>query len=265
MLPLQNRVALVTGASRGLGAAIAIEFARAGASVALFGRDTDGLERVRQEVSAAGRAVTTRSVDLADAHATEAAVESVVSELGSVDILVNNAAMVPPVGQLPKIDAHAWRRTLDVNLGAAMTLSVAVLPGMLERGEGWIINVSSGAASGGGMPGGSAYTVSKTALEALTRHMAAELDGSGVHIHAVRPGRVDTDMQELLRNESLVGPELAAKHQSWQATGELMAPVIPAHLVLAMTLADSTGQVISVYDDEGKRLIAETGRLVANG
>src|ERR1700710_1734643 len=175
MHPLQNRVALVTGASRGLGAAIGIEFARAGASGALFGRDTDGLERVRQAASAAGRPVTTHSVDLADAEATEAAVTKVISELGPVDVLVNNAAVVPPVGRLPKIDATAWRRTLDVNLGAAMTLSVAVLPGMLERGHGWIINVSSGAAAGAGMPGGSAYSVSKTALEALTRHMAAEL------------------------------------------------------------------------------------------
>src|ERR1700712_1773081 len=97
MHPLQNRVALVTGASRGLGAAIGIEFARAGASVALFGRDTDGLERVRQAASAAGRPVTTHSVDLADADATEAAVTKVISELGPVDVLVNNAAMVPPV------------------------------------------------------------------------------------------------------------------------------------------------------------------------
>lgn len=257
MRDLRGRVAVVTGAGRGLGAAIALELAQAGASVAVLGRDLVALHSVRESLTRIGHPVIALSCELADAGATEDTIAAAVSALGPIDILVNNAGGIPPVGKVQELDSQAWRRTLDVNLGAAVTTSVAVLPAMTERGSGWIVNVSSGAAAGTGMPYGSAYSVSKAALEGLTRHMAAELEGTGVRINAVRPGRVDTDMQRLLRDESLVGAELATKHQGWQNSGELLAPAVPARLVLAMCCTDVTGEVISVYDDEGRRLIAE--------
>ena len=260
MRTLKGRVALITGSSRGLGAAVAKEAARAGASIALLGRDSTALDAVRNLVADVGRPVIALACDLVDAAATEAAVATAADELGPIDLLINNAGAVTPIGRLPNLDSQAWRRTVDVNLGAAFTTSLAVLPGMMQRGAGWIVNVSSGAAAGPGMPYGSAYSVSKAALEALTRHMAAELEGSGIRINAIRPGRVDTSMQDLLRDETVVGESLARKHQGWQASGELLPPAVPARLVLALCCAERSGQVISVYDDEGRRLIAETDR-----
>lgn len=265
MRSLQGQVAVVTGAGRGLGAAIAVELARAGAAVAILGRDLEALDRVAKSVTRIGRPVVAVRCDLADARETEVAIRDAAGALGPIDLLVNNAAVLAPLSKVQDLDSVEWRRTLDVNVGAALTTSVAVLPGMIERSHGWIVNVSSGAASGAGMPYGSAYSVSKAALEGLTHHQAAELRGSGVRINAVRPGRVDTDMQRLLRDESVVPHVLAAKHQKWQADGELLAPTVPARLVLALCCAEITGEVISVYDDEGRRLIAEVDSWLESG
>lgn len=254
---LSGRVAVVTGASRGLGAAVAVALADAGAAVGLLGREAAGLDSVRSVLRSRGGQALVLACDVGEPDQVDAAMATVAEELGPVSVLVNNAAMLAPVGAATELDSREWLRALTVNLGGVMACTLAVLPGMRRLGRGAIVNVSSGAAALPGMPWGSAYTVSKAGVEVLTQHLHAELAPAGIAVTAVRPGRVDTRMQEQLRDEALVGPQLAARHREWRERGNLLDPAVPARLVLATCLAGNIEQrVISVYDDVGKALVA---------
>jgi NAD(P)-dependent dehydrogenase (short-subunit alcohol dehydrogenase family) len=189
--------ALVTGASRGIGAAIARSLDRAGARVALVARDLAGLEGV-----AAGlRDAVVIPADLADPAAPGAVASAALERLGGVEILVNNAALAArlPVGEL---DAGLVDRLLAVNVRAPLLLMAALAPSMVAAGRGAIVNITS--VSGvQGTPRRSAYAASKGALDAATRSLAAELGPSGVRVNAVAPGVVDTDMWA--RNKAIPG------------------------------------------------------------
>lgn len=180
-------VVLVTGASRGIGAACARRFARDGHRLALLARPSAALRGLAAELDA--RAV---ECDLAAPDQIEAALEVVRREVGSVEVLVNNAGVV----HRHPVDGHAledWDRVMAVNLRAPFLLARGVLPDMLARGAGRIINVSSISATSG-TPGLSAYCASKAGLLGLTRALAAEVKAAGVVAVAVSPGSVDTDM-----------------------------------------------------------------------
>lgn len=262
---LAGRRAIVTGASRGLGAAIALELAAAGASVGLAVRDVGRGEGVAAAVRRQGRQSEVASCDAADPVSVAAAVRVLTLGLkGDANFLVNNAAVITPVGPAAELDIEEWGRAIQVNLVSVMAASQAVLAGMRRLGGGTIVNISSGAASLPGMPFGSAYSVSKAALETLTEHMDAELKPSGVAVRAVRPGRVDTGMQEQLRDTALVGETLAARHRAWLADGELLDPGLPARLVCAICAEPSQyGSVTSVYDDRARELLWSPGATAA--
>jgi NAD(P)-dependent dehydrogenase (short-subunit alcohol dehydrogenase family) len=190
--PLQDKVALITGASRGIGRATAVELARRGAAVALWARSTDAspsripgtIEEAAREVEAEGGRALAVPVDVRDEKAVHRAVEETLAAFGRIDVLVNNAAYfrTTPLGE---IDPNAWRLTMDVNvLGAALCVQAA-LPAMIEQGSGRIINVSSGAAAQS-HPNMWAYGASKAALEALTLYTAGELASKGIAANALR-------------------------------------------------------------------------------
>jgi 3-oxoacyl-[acyl-carrier protein] reductase len=191
-LPWGGRVALVTGASRGIGAATAMEFARLGAAVAVLGRSTDEapsrvpgtLDAVVREIEAMGGQAIAAPADVRNETEVQAAVERVFEAYGRIDVLVNNAAyyFAGPFNEMP---LERWDLVLDVNLRGAAVCTEAVLPAMMGQGEGRIVNVSSGAAVGyyGGM---SAYAASKAGLEALTRYLGAELAPFGIAANALR-------------------------------------------------------------------------------
>lgn len=255
--PLSGRRAVVTGAGRGLGAAIALELASAGADVGLLVRDPARATAVAAGIRQRGRRPAVAVCDAANLESVDRAVRKLAAELGDVGLLVNNAAVVTPVGSAATLDIGEWARTIQVNLVSAMVAARAVLPGMLGMGRGTIVNISSGAATPPGMPLGSAYTVSKAGLESLTEHMNAELEPEGIAVRVVRPGRVDTRMQEQLRDEGLVGPVVAARHRGWLADGELLAPTVPARLVRAVCAEPwRVSGPISVYDPSARRLLA---------
>ncbi|HUH14091.1 MAG TPA: SDR family oxidoreductase [Longimicrobiales bacterium] len=191
---LRGQVVLVTGASRGLGRALALAFARAGARVAVCARGAGGLEDTVTAVRALGGEALGRTADVTDAPAMRAFVAHVEARWGGVGALVNNASILDARLPLRDVELADWRSVLEVNLTGALIASQAVLPGMRARGTGSIINVSSGVANEPRAEWG-AYAVSKAALEALTWNMAREEGGGGVRVNAVDPGRMRTPMR----------------------------------------------------------------------
>ena len=186
---LEGRSALVTGASRGIGAAIARALDRAGARVALAARDRAGLEAVASTL--ANRPVVL-PVDLADVEGPGRVAAQTLEALGTVDVLVNNAAIAHR-GPAIELDADIIDRLHAVNVRAPLLLIAALLPGMIQRGQGSIINLSS--VSGViGTPKRAAYAATKGAIDAATRSMAVELGPKGVRVNSVAPGVVDTDL-----------------------------------------------------------------------
>jgi len=194
-MPLEGKVALVTGASRGLGRAIALAFAGEGAALALCARREEALQQVAGEVRRLGRRVLAVPADVRSPRDLERLVALTLERFGRVDILVNNASELgpTPLPYLADYPTAAFDDVLQVNVIAPFRLTQALIGGMLLRDQGVIINVTSDAAITG-YPGWGAYAVSKAAIEGLTRTWAAELAHTGIRIHAVDPGDMDTDM-----------------------------------------------------------------------
>ncbi|MFV3075472.1 SDR family NAD(P)-dependent oxidoreductase [Niveispirillum fermenti] len=187
-----GRRALVTGASRGLGRAIALGLAGGGADLVLAARDGARLEEVAGEVRALGRRADTISFDLADLTAVEAAAASLAGDERPIDILVNNGA-IAGWGALPDSTLAQWQNMFDVNVASMYLLCRELSRGMAARGWGRIINFASYVAQTG-RPNLAAYTASKHAVLGLTRSVAAELAPRGVTCNAIAPGFFDTDM-----------------------------------------------------------------------
>lgn len=194
LLPdLRNRVALVTGGSRGIGRAIAVTMAEAGADVAVNCRErADQAQEVAEAIRAHGRRATVVVADVSRGEEVKRLVQTVATELGAVDVLVNNAgvALTRGIDDLTEAD---FDQTIMVNLKSAFLCSQAVIPGMRQRGWGRIVNISSVAARGAGAIGVH-YNASKAGMEGLTRGYAARLVKDGITVNAVAPALIDTDM-----------------------------------------------------------------------
>jgi NAD(P)-dependent dehydrogenase (short-subunit alcohol dehydrogenase family) len=234
---LRGRVALVTGASRGIGRAIALRLAAHGAALALTAsaRSRDGLEATRVAIEQRGGRATVLIADLADETARATLVTQAEAALGSVDILVNNAAGISAYAPPSKIDLAARRAMFELNLQAPIDLIQQALPGMRARGWGRIVNLSSDTSAQPPIPyaGGAKfvhalalYGASKAALDRYTTGLAAELHGSGVHVNALLPYKI-------ARSESaeVIARQTAATHPDWVEPLELMAEA--AYLLVA--------------------------------
>ena len=197
------QTALVTGASRGIGRAIALEFARQGYAVAAFyHRDETSAASLLSELRALGADAETFRADVADRIQVEAAVSRANARFGHIDVLVNNAGIALPQKLLGDCSPAEWERMLAVNVTGVYHLCRCVLPGMLARHEGRIINVSSV----WGLCGASCevpYSTAKAAVIGFTKALAKEVGPSGVTVNCVAPGVVDTDMNAALPPEAL--------------------------------------------------------------
>ena len=193
-LSLHGRVAFVTGAGRGIGAATARALSGAGAAVMALDREAATVEAVAAELRAAGAEAEAAAVDVTDDVAVRAAVERTMARWGRIDVLVNNAGIVRDA-TLAKVSDADWALTLDVNLRAAMACARAVVPHMRAAGRGRILSASSVVARSGNF-GQSAYVASKAGIIGLTRVWARELGPHGITANAVAPGFIDTPMLE---------------------------------------------------------------------
>lgn len=196
---IAGRRALVTGASSGIGAELAVALASAGATVALAARRADRLAAVLERCRAHAPGSISLPVDLADPGAVDGLAADVLSGLGGVDLLVNCAGM-PKRRHVTALDPDTVERVMQVNFLAPTRLTLALLPQMLERGEGRIVNVSSVAATLSS-PGETAYDASKAALSAFSEAMAVDLWDTGVKVMVVYPGVVDTELFHLPDND----------------------------------------------------------------
>ena len=187
-----SRVALVTGGSRGIGRAIAEALGREGFALGLGARTHDEVETAARDLRRSGVTAVALTLDVGDADAVTMAVSALGAALGPVDVLVNNAG-VAESAPLARTDLECWERHLRTNVTGPFLLARAVLPGMLERKWGRVINIASTAGLVGA-PYVSAYTASKHALVGLTRAVAAEVAGKGVTVNAVCPGFAATDI-----------------------------------------------------------------------
>jgi NAD(P)-dependent dehydrogenase (short-subunit alcohol dehydrogenase family) len=183
-MELADQTALITGGTAGIGLACARLLAREGASVIVSGRHARRGDAVAAGLNSGARFI---QADLSDIHS----VKSLVQHAGNVDILVNNAASFPAALTVEQ-EVTAFEKTFDTNVRGAYFLSAGLVPGMIERGRGSIINVTTMVASKG-VPGASAYSASKAAVESLTRTWAAEFGAHGVRVNSVAPGPTKTE------------------------------------------------------------------------
>jgi len=250
---LAGKTALVTGAGRGIGRAIALGLGRAGTSVVLLARSAAQLGETRALLLKQGvpeERIRVMPADLTDEQQRDRAVADVLAS-GRVDILINNAAAVEPLGPTADIAAADLRLAYEINVVAPTVLTAAVLPGMLKAGWGRIVNISSGiVANPAGMIRGNAYVATKSALEAHTVNLAAELLGTGVTVNAYRPGGVDTAMQAWIRGQDpqRIGSGLHDRFNKSFAAGALITPEHSASVLLALLAGDDTGAIWDVSD-----------------
>ena len=192
MTTLSGKTALVTGASKGIGKAIAIAFGEAGANVVATARTTSEIDDTVQQVQASGAQGLGVVADLGVESDIDRLANEAVSKFGGVDILVNNAAIIHPRITVSDFDPNLWRDVLNVNLTGAFLITQKLLPGMIERKYGKVINISS---IGGryGAFGRSAYRVTKSGLISFTQSLAAEVYEHGIQVNAICPGGTDTE------------------------------------------------------------------------
>jgi NAD(P)-dependent dehydrogenase (short-subunit alcohol dehydrogenase family) len=275
---LTGRTALVTGAGRGIGRAIAVGLARAGADVLVTARSADELAGTVAAIESAGpEAGQARAVaaDIADDRQRQRVIDVGLAR-GRVDVLVSNAATVEPLGSSASIGAGELRQAYELNVIAPAVLAAAVIPGMLAVGWGRIVNVSSGIVAGpGSMIGGNAYAATKAALEAHSRNLAAELAGSGVTVNVYRPGGVDTAMQAWIRAQdpARIGAALHERFQRSYADGSLLTPDASAAWLLGHLLGPDSERTGAIWDrgetvsagDDGAPVPARRATAVGSG
>ena len=200
-MKLQDKVALVTGAGRGIGQAIAVAFAREGARVALAARNEAELRETGSMVEAAGSVPLIVPTDVTDHAQVERLVDATVAQYSRLDILVNNAGISGPIGPLETNDVAAWVDTVTVNLTGIFLCCRAAIPVMLRQEAGKIINLS-GAGATNAWSNMSAYCSSKAAVVRLTEVLALELEDKGITVNALGPGSVHTSMWDKMTEEA---------------------------------------------------------------
>jgi len=191
-MSIAGKVIIVTGASSGIGAAVALALAKEGAKLGLVGRDRERLDSVRDQVIQLGAQAVAIKTDVVDRQAVMAMKQEVVRNLGEVDVLVNNAGL--SVWQyMVNCDQDSWDKMIDVNIRGSLNCIAAVLPGMVERRSGYIVNMSSVRGTVAGT-GGAVYGGTKHFIEGLSNGLRQEVAGKGVRVSTVQPSLVDTPL-----------------------------------------------------------------------
>lgn len=266
--PLEGLKAVITGASRGLGAELAIAFRRAGADLLLVARTARALDRVGDDLAdEPGGLVVTVDADVATDDGARRVIDAARSAFDRLDVLVNNAAVQGPIGPAWDNDWEAWRAALEADLFGPVRLCRLAVPWMAQGGGGSIINLAGGGATGS-RPNFSAYAVAKTGLVRFTEVLADEARPLGVRVNAVAPGVLPTDMLREVRKAGAAGAgekDYVAAHRALAESdpGVFRAPAGLCVFLASAASRDITGRLISAVWDPWRDLPAHAADLAA--
>jgi NAD(P)-dependent dehydrogenase (short-subunit alcohol dehydrogenase family) len=224
--------------------------AEAGAEVIVTARTGTEIDEVAASIGESGGSARAITADIGEPPT----VQSLFERAGPIDILINNAGVIGPIAPLAEADPQAWLQNIRINLDGVFLPCRLALRGMLERGWGRIVNVSSGAARGH-TAAWSAYSAAKAGVETMTRVLGIELEGTGVRANAIRPGVVDTEMQVEIRSapEAQFGAENLSRFRGFKERGVLRPPEEPARLILWLLSPEAdeiNGDVLAIDDPE---------------
>lgn len=245
-MKLGGKKAIVTGGGTGIGKAIALEFAGAGADIAICSRNIQNIEKVRDEIIALGRDSMAVSMDIRVREDVDNMVQQVIDEFGRIDILVNNAGTNRPTPVLD-LTEDTWNLILDTNLKGLFFCTQAVARHMVKQKSGKIINISSTASMGANEPGQAAYAASKTGVNAFTKACAREFGPYGINVNAIAPGRILTPLVYASRTPEQVEKFLETG-KSAAVLGRLGTVEEIAHLALFLASDDAafiTAEIIA--------------------
>jgi 2-deoxy-D-gluconate 3-dehydrogenase len=241
---LTGRNALVTGASRGIGAAVAVALARAGADVALNSRNPEALEKVAASVGELGRRALVLPADVTDVDAVRAMVDGAIGGLGHLDVVVNNAGGTAFMVPFTQLRFAGWEKVMRLNVESVVHVLQAVAPHLLDRGRGSVVNVAS-VAGLGATPALTPYGASKAALISLTRSLAVEWASAGVRVNALCPGWTATELNRNLWEDERASAGLIATIPmgQWGRAEEMAGPAV---FLASDASSFMTGQVLVV-------------------
>ena len=245
---LNDQVAIVTGANKGLGQAICMALAREGARVVVAARSTDRNNQVVEAITARGGQAVGIVLDVSVPSSVEAMVQQVLAHWGRIDILVNNAAVFGDLQWVIDYDPDEWDRIFAVNMRGPFLCSRAVLPHMTSRGSGKIVNVAAGVLDERVGLGVAAYCAAKAGLVNFTRQLAAEVKRHGIHVNAIDPGGLDTDMTAQIKRAEQDSPAWA-EVQKVEEELRLRGPEEIMPMVMFLVTDDSnmmTGRFLQV-------------------
>jgi NAD(P)-dependent dehydrogenase (short-subunit alcohol dehydrogenase family) len=255
-MKLKDSVAIVTGGGRGLGRSVVLAFAREGAKVVVASRSREEVDHVAEEVRSLRKEALAVPTDVGDEEQVNELVKRTLEVYGTVDILVNNAGVRGPIGRIHEISLREWEDTLRINLTSAFLCSRAVIPTLIAKKAGKIINVATTLTP---RPNLTPYMVAKAGLIHFTKQLSRELKDFNIQVNVIHPGVMDTQMQEEIRKAGVqaIGTDMFDRLKE---EGMLHSPDEPARLVLflASKAADGiTGEYLSFDDKEVKFLMAQ--------
>lgn len=247
---MKSAVAVITGASRGIGRNVAIHLARQGTSLILMARNEALLSELASDIRSQGGKADFRCLDVTVPSSVNRAFENLEQVFGPVDTLINNAGSFQSINPLWEADSDLWWQDIVVNVRGPMLCSKAIIPSMIEQGHGYIVNVVGGGTKQA-MPYGSGYGASKTALARLTETMSAELDGTNVKVFAADPGLNETDMTRY-QKESEAGAKFLPQIGDMLRQGLVEPPERAPKLILRVLSGEFdalSGRILSVHEN----------------